>query len=480
VTLDHRETVVRTLLAFIGASLLLAALPTVAGAATAQRIGDRVVLSGTDAQEYITVGSYNHTIYFEDTLGGAITAVDGSCTQSSSNAASISCGSSTVGQIEVSLAGGPDKITIDTRDGGDYSPHALVYGLAVVRGGAGHDILTGGELSDDIDGEGDDDEVRGGPGNDVLKGGDGPDKLDNDQYQTLGDDSFDGGPGDDLMWAGEVSDGADTISGGPGLDSMSYFFRPNSASTAVTLDGQANDGDDPDHNGVSDERDNVKVDVESAVGGAGSDFLQGNPTVANYLQGEGGDDRIDALQGDAGDNVYCGSGVDTVKADAGDTIVEGVLDHCETVDRPGGSGPGATTNPAPGPGGSTPGGGGPGGGSAIGPNPIVSAASSQRLRANSITLTASCAEACTFTTRGSTVSVPGAAKVYKLKTVTKRLAAGKKAKLKVKLPAKAARAVKRALRKGKTVRARLYLTSYYPDPSGRVGGPILKKVRLRR
>jgi hypothetical protein len=478
VTLDHRETVVRTLLAFIGASLLLAALPTVAGAATAQRIGDRVVLNGTDAQEYITVGSYNHNVYFEDTLGGAITPVDGTCTQSSGNAASISCGSSTVEEIEVNLNGGTDKITIDTRDGADYAQHALVYGVATVRGGPGNDILTGGELHDDIDGQGDNDEVRGGAGNDVLKGGDGQDKLDNDQYQTLGDDSFDGGPGDDLMWAGGGPDGADTIAGGAGLDSMSYFFRPNSASTAVTLDGQANDGDDPDHNGLSDERDNVLVDVESAVGGAGSDFLQGNPSVANYLQGEGGDDRIDAQQGDAGDTIYCGSGVDTVKADAGDTIVEGVFDHCETVERPGGSsGPGATTNP---PGGSTPGGGGPGTGSAVGPNPVVQAASTQRLIGNALAVTASCAEACTFTTRGSTVSVPGAAKVYQLKTVTKRLAAGTKVKLKVKLPAKAARAVKRALRKGKTIRARLYLTAYYPDPNGRVGGPILKKIRLRR
>ena len=433
------------------------------------------MLNATDAQEYISVGSYQHTLYFTDSLNNAITPLGG-CTQGG-NQATVTCGSATVTQIEVNLGGGADRLVIDTSDGSTYEQHALVYGSTLIRGGAGNDRLVGAELTDDIDGEGDDDEVQGNAGSDTLKGGAGHDKIENDEYKAAGNDTLDGGAGPDELFASSALDGADTISGGDDVDTMSYFLRGGAVSTAVTLDGQANDGADSNHDGIGEEGDDVKPDVENVNGGSGSDFLQGSAGTKNVIQASGGNDRIDVLHGDAGDTVYCGSGTDEAKIDNEDTVVEGFEELCETVTKPAaapGGGDGTGT------GGGDGGGDGGGTGGGVGPKPVVSVPSKQQLKGNTLALTATCTQACTLTTRGSTISIPGgAARVYKLKTVTKKIAPNKLAHLKVKLPAKVAKAVKSALKKGKKVRARLKLTAYYPDPSGRVGGPTVKNITVR-
>jgi hypothetical protein len=74
---------------------------------------------------------------------------------------------------------------------------------------------------------------------------------------------------------------------------------------------------------------------------------------------------------------------------------------------------------------------------------------------SSIGVTVSCgAEACTAVASGS-VSVPGAARVFRLRPATKRVAAGRKANLRVRVPKKALAAIRGALQHQSKVTAKL-------------------------
>ncbi|HUL98326.1 MAG TPA: calcium-binding protein, partial [Mycobacterium sp.] len=111
-----------------------------------------------------------------------------------------------------------------------------------------------------------------------------------------GNDLIDGQGGDDLIVSGLTPDGSDRITGGDGLDTVSYADR-----TANMLV----------HIGVGTnflQEDTVFGDVESVIGGHGNDILAGN-SGANVLRGGGGDD---VLVGDIGADVLDGGvGIDT-------------------------------------------------------------------------------------------------------------------------------------------------------------------------
>jgi Ca2+-binding RTX toxin-like protein len=93
-----------------------------------------------------------------------------------------------------------------------------------------------------------------------------------------------------------------TVNGGDGDDNLH-----NTTSTPSTLSG--GDGDD------------------SLEGGSGNDVLRGNQGLDTHA-GNAGDDFIDS-RGTRPDFVNCGSGTDTVRADATDVIAS----DCEIVDR---------------------------------------------------------------------------------------------------------------------------------------------------
>ncbi len=65
-------------------------------------------------------------------------------------------------------------------------------------------------------------------------------------------------------------------------------------------------------------------------------------------------------------------------------------------------------------------------------------------------------EACRAVASGS-VSVAGAAKVFRLRSTTKQLGAGRKAKLELRIPGKALRAIRKALRRARKVTAKIEL-----------------------
>jgi hypothetical protein len=97
----------------------------------------------------------------------------------------------------------------------------------------------------------------------------------------------------------------------------------------------------------------------------------------------------------------------------------------------------------------------------------VSAASTQKaLKAKAIMLRASCDQACSLNA-SARLSVPGASKTYKARSVKRSLAAGKSVTLKLKLSAKTIRAAKAALRRHKKVRATVNLTALGPGGSTR-------------
>ena len=209
---------------------------------------------------------------------------------------------------------GVDGLTLTGGDGNDVLTGAALYatwvrasyyttGLAhqkplTLEGGAGNDTLTGGDASD---------QLLGGDDNDTLTGG-------------LGDDTVSGGLGDDTLDEGPTSSGSDTLIGGDGSDRASYGSR--STTVTVSLGSSANDG-------APSEADDVRVDVETVIGGTGDDSLTCHSSAGCTLYGGPGNDTLtgrggdDSLMGEAGnDRLKPGPGNDVINGGAGtDTIL---------------------------------------------------------------------------------------------------------------------------------------------------------------
>jgi hypothetical protein len=131
------------------------------------------------------------------------------------------------------------------------------------------------------------------------------------------------GPGMDTANVG-ASTAADDITGGTGVDTVSYasrqFFGSSSVGVAVTLDDIANDGTQSPM-----EKDNIRSDVENVTGSSRNDTLGGSSS-ANRLDGglgsdtfqiSGGGDFYELRDGVA-DKQFCVNGGDTVDSDLHD------------------------------------------------------------------------------------------------------------------------------------------------------------------
>jgi Ca2+-binding RTX toxin-like protein len=131
--------------------------------------------------------------------------------------------------------------------------------------------------------------LLGGGGNDTLTGGG-------------GNDSIDGEGGTDLL-DGRL--GGDTMKGGDGNDTVTYASRFSGVKVGIgTLadDGEAEEGD------------NVYLDIETVIGGAGNDTISGG-AANNRLVGNGGNDSIKGNYGN--DTLVGGAGTDTLNGEAG-------------------------------------------------------------------------------------------------------------------------------------------------------------------
>jgi Ca2+-binding RTX toxin-like protein len=182
----------------------------------------------------------------------------------------------------------------------------------LLTGTAGSDLLLGMGGNDRLAGSGGNDCLFGGSGNDVVRGGAGNDFLKGE----AGNDRLDGNAGDDGL-AGDA--GQDVINGGAGDDTMSGGSggdRMNGGPGADGLNGGA--GRDVMSGGPGD---------DTLLGRAGADRLVGG-SGRNRISGGAGDDGIDARGGGV-DQISCGSGRDTVRADRGDHVAS----DCERVKR---------------------------------------------------------------------------------------------------------------------------------------------------
>ena len=206
------------------------------------------------------------------------------------------------------------KVSVRTGKGNDQITVAYDVKIpTVLEGGPGMDIIYGGGGPDEIWGgcktdptcDSSPNSLHGGEGDDSLHG------ADSASYDYLAGDA-----GNDLLDGGL---GHDNLYGGDGIDLADYSKR--TAPIVASLDGTANDGQPG-------ENDFIAGDVEGVQGGSGNDTLYGGFLSSSILKGGDGDDTLigyagaDLLMGEGGsdllrpgfamDNVYGGSGQDTV------------------------------------------------------------------------------------------------------------------------------------------------------------------------
>jgi serralysin len=126
--------------------------------------------------------------------------------------------------------------------------------------------------------------VIGTQTNDTLTGDAGPNALSGGE----GTDTLNGQGGNDVLDPGNGA--SDIVNGGAGFDYGTYagFGIFGGSGVTITLDGVADDG--PMFSG---QNDNIKADVEGALGTASGDTLRGPATTTdNTLVGYGGSDTL--------------------------------------------------------------------------------------------------------------------------------------------------------------------------------------------
>lgn len=127
----------------------------------------------------------------------------------------------------------------------------------------------------------------------------------------MGSDTLHGGEGDDVFRTAATPDGADVYDGGPGTDSLSYENRTNPIT--IKMNRLADDGEN--------EKDDVQDTIETIIGGAGADTINGGDNDNTIVGGPGND----ILSGGGGDDMFVETdmqqGSDVVNGGAGsDTI----------------------------------------------------------------------------------------------------------------------------------------------------------------
>ena len=383
---------IKTLLRAAGlTALVLAAVPATAAAATVGLDGDALVYRAApgEANRVLMQDGYPDAskLRFEDQ---APIAAGPGCT--TLDATTVEC--TVAARVRVELGDGHDSVSsyntlshdaLYELIGGDGDDALGGYADADLRedlqGGAGKDSLRGYGGADRLAGGAGDDTLQGDGGADVLLGEDGNDTLRGDHQAAPAPDVIDGGPGSDKLEdfteygtdlhppaavsldgvandgrAGEgdnvtsierhiayvsgthvLSDGAEEWQIWANLDggASSVHARGGDdtitgADAAETIDGGA--GNDRIEGGKG---------HDTLVGGPGADVIYGDETTSSCRPEfpescvRYGNDTIDARDGEI-DQVDCGAGIDTVRADAADVVSA----TCETVDRGSGTGPG--------------------------------------------------------------------------------------------------------------------------------------------
>ena len=181
-----------------------------------------------------------------------------------------------------------------------------------VSGAAGNDTLLGDAGADLLHGNAGNDQLLGGTGNDTLYGDAGSNTLDGGD----GNDSLVGGGGIDTMIGGS---GSDTMDGTSGAQLVSFAsFASDQAIRIKAVDAQTMSA--VDYLGAT----NKLIAIETIVGGAGDDTINGvNGTYKLSLSLYGGDGNDILIGGAASDTLVGGSGNDSLTASAGNDSLDG-------------------------------------------------------------------------------------------------------------------------------------------------------------
>ena len=262
--------------------------------------GASLIVQGGGGADTIKIG-YNGSAWVVNDAG-PIYAADG-CDNSGNPNFAICPGPGAQGLVVVTGGPGDDNLEVD----GSVPASAKVRingnaGSDTVVGGSGDDVLEAGENYNDPDN-----------GNDTLIGNAGSDVL----YSDPGADSLSGGAGNDLLVNSVPVCQGHTYDGGPGEDTVSWA-RSITGVRAI-LGGTAG----PKGCGNPDQ---VKGNNESLEGSDGDDVLIGDNGENSFLGhlgadvfvGKGGDDFIDAIDGQRDKQIGCGAGNDEILRDAKD------------------------------------------------------------------------------------------------------------------------------------------------------------------
>jgi Ca2+-binding RTX toxin-like protein len=387
------------LMAAVAAVSALAAVAPAAQAATISYEGDTLVYRGDGAEVNDVIASGADApgmVHFYEYAGAVINFPVDKC-EIPGHGDGVDC--LTPAAMRVELGGGDDRyslgfdfpltmpVTILAGDGDDIIKDDWAATAArTFDGGAGNDTIEGYKGPDVLLGGPGDDTLKGGAGPDEVRGGEGNDTLEGDAFEDPSPDVLDGGPGFDVMEeysipskdinppASVTQDGV-ANDGRPGEgDNVTGVEKITSHVFGVYNGTEGNDeiwvwsniaGGDSTINGLGgNDKLTGEDDSETINGGPGDDTIQGGYGNDTIIGGPGkdkinsdggsycgiyectvpfGDDFVDVRDGEV-DQVECGIGNDTVKADDIDQIAP----SCENVTRSSGGGPGPGD---PGPGG---------------------------------------------------------------------------------------------------------------------------------
>jgi Ca2+-binding RTX toxin-like protein len=260
--------------------------------------GASLVVQGGSGSDHMQIARNGSWTVSDDR---PVYAGDG-CENPGGNTASVSCAGDAA-LVVVTGGEGDDDLTLD--------PSIPSSAKARVNGNAGSDRLVGGPEDDVLEAG----ENYNGPdnGTDVLDGNGGNDVL----YSDPGGDQLSGGDGEDLLVSSVPTCQGHRFDGGAGEDTVSYA-RSND-NLRITLNGTGG----PEGCGNLDQ---VLGNNESLEGSDGNDVLTGD-NGENSLMGHlgadtffsrGGDDFIDAADGQHDKLIVCGSGIDDVVKDGAD------------------------------------------------------------------------------------------------------------------------------------------------------------------
>ena len=213
--------------------------------------------------------------------------------------------------LTYTLAGELERLNLTGTANANGTGNALDNGIL---GNSGNNTLLGLAGNDNISGMAGNDMLSGGAGNDNVEGG-------------AGNDALSGGAGNDLLFGGsdndilDGGDGADTLTGGAGFDSMSgglgndiYFVTDLTGTNPQTRDivyelGGTGSGIDTVNSTVSINELFANVENLNLTGFANIDGI-GN-ALSNIINGNAGDNTLDAGRDTLADTLAGGLGNDT-------------------------------------------------------------------------------------------------------------------------------------------------------------------------